>query len=95
MIHTKLIQDGFRSQFFVNHSDQIEWDHLAHLQFAQIRTLDATFYHIWAGFADGSFIGYYDKGVGPNPEAKKSQYSVSYQAGWNYSCPEYNFTYDD
>ena len=31
--------------------------------FSQMRTLPAEFYHSWAGFEDGHFLGYYDNGV--------------------------------
>ena len=34
--------------------------------FAQMRTLSTNYYHVWAGFEDASFLGYYQNGINTN-----------------------------
>ena len=31
--------------------------------FAQMRTLSPNYYHVWVGFEDASFLGYYQSGI--------------------------------
>jgi len=38
-VHSKLIQDGFRSRFFLNDTSGVDYTSLGSFMFAQIRTL--------------------------------------------------------
>ena len=82
-----IIQDGFRSQFLYNRS-KVLFGNVKSLLYAQIRTLQkfGNYYHLWAGFEDGAFIGYYDKGY-----TDESFYTISWQSSYNHSC-DYNTT---
>ena len=96
---TTILQDGFRSQFLYNGS-KVLFENLGSLLYAQIRTLNEKknkeerttrkekkyghYYHLWAGFEDGAFLGYYDKGI--NVAADKSLYTISWQTSYNHSC---------
>ena len=49
------------------------------------------YYHLWVGFDDGAFLGYYDKGA--NSEANPDLYTISYMASANHTCEAlYNVT---
>ena len=47
-----------------------------------------SYYHHWAGFNDGGFIGYYNKKV--NPEAGEDLYSISFMLNGNHSCESHS-----
>jgi hypothetical protein len=92
VFQSSLTKDGIQSQFLFNDS-QVNWGKLEGLMFGQIRVLQGfgNYYHLWAGFEDGSFLGYYDKGK--NAKAPdQNQYTISYQSSANHSCPQYNYT---
>jgi hypothetical protein len=84
VVHSKLLQDGFRSTFFLNGTG-VDYNALGSMMFAQIRTLSQSFYHLWAGFENGAFLGYYQAGV--NAPA----YSLSWQEDLGMACP-YSYT---
>ena len=92
VFQSSLTKDGIQSQFLFNDSE-VNWGKLEGLMFGQIRVLQGfgNYYHLWAGFEDGSFLGYYDKGKNakaPDPH----QYTISWQSSANHSCPQYNYT---
>ena len=72
------------------------FENLGSLLYAQIRTLNekhpsekkekkfGNYYHLWAGFEDGAFLGYYFKVI--NVAADKSLYTISWQTSYNHSC---------
>ena len=72
VFQSSLTKDGIQSQFLFNDSE-VNWGKLEGLMFGQIRVLQGfgNYYHLWAGFEDGSFLGYYDKGK--NAKAKKTK----------------------
>jgi len=76
--HSTLIQDGFESRFLLNDTG-IEFETLGGLLFAQIRTMTTSFYHLWAGFENAAFLGYYQYDI--NVE---DRYSLSWQSDKNY-----------
>ncbi len=86
-----IIQDGFRSQFLYNGS-KVLFGNVESLLYAQIRTLQkfGKYYHLWAGFEDGAFIGYFDKG-GTVAGSDESFYTIAWQSSYNHSC-DYNTT---
>ena len=86
-----ILQDGFRSEFLYNGS-QVLYDNVGSLLFAQIRTLQqfGNYYHLWTGFEDGAFLGYYDKG-GTVAGSDTTFYTISWQTSYNHSC-DYNVT---
>jgi hypothetical protein len=55
--------------------------------FAQIRTISTSYYHLWAGFEDGAFLGYYQ----PDTLYPK-RYSINWQTNQNHTC-DYNYTH--
>ena len=88
VLMSELTQDGFQSSFLFDNSS-VNWKDLGSFQMSQIRTLQAfgNYYHLWAGFEDGSFMGYYDKGA--NLAAPSTSFSISYQSNENHSCATY------
>jgi hypothetical protein len=84
-LHATLVQEGFRSGFFLNESG-VEWSSLGSLMFAQIRTISVSFYHLWAGFENGAFLGYYQKDT-----LNTDEFSIAWQSTENHSCA-YNYT---
>jgi len=103
--HSTLIQDGIDSGMFYNiTTDELDIDILAKLMFAQMRTLPERFYHIWAGFEDATFLGYYNTGINGKCDSgapplriskchtfNENAISVAWQSGGNKTCP-YNTT---
>ena len=85
-----ILQDGFRSQFFYNGS-KVLYDNVGSLLFGSIRTLQnfGSYYHLWTGFEDGAFLGYYDRGTVAGSDS--SFYTISWQTSYNHSC-DYNTT---
>ena len=81
-----------QSQFLFNDS-RVQWGSVEGIMFAQIQVLQrfGNYYHLWAGFEDGSFLGYYNKGVDKR-SLDPYRYTISWQSNENHSCPEYNYT---
>lgn len=79
--HSTLIQDGFESQFFLNESG-VDFGNLGSMLFAQ-----TSFYHLWAGFENAAFLGYYQYDINID-----DRYSLSWQSNENYSCPDLNIS---
>ena len=92
VMQSRFLQDGMQSQYLFNESS-VNWGKLGGLMFTQIRVLQefGNYYHLWAGFEDGSFLGYYDKGTDPKAP-DQNQYYISWQSNANHSCPQYNYT---
>ena len=92
VMQSSFLQDGMQSQYLFNESS-VNWGKLEGLMFTQIRVLQefGNYYHLWAGFEDGSFLGYYDKGTDPKAP-DQNQYYISWQSNANHSCPQYNYT---
>ena len=47
-----------------------------------------SYYHLWVGLNDGSFLGYYNKGA--NAEADPNLYTISYMDSAQHECTQYN-----
>mmetsp|Transcript_103196 Transcript_103196/g.296145 ORF Transcript_103196/g.296145 Transcript_103196/m.296145 type:complete len:270 (+) Transcript_103196:447-1256(+) len=98
--HSTLIQDGVESGMFYNHStESIDIIDLHQLMFAQMRTLSPNYYHVWVGFEDASFLGYYQSGINTDlcsesamSEDECEYYSISMQQGEGHAC-DYAYTH--
>lgn len=90
-LSTELLFDGHMSQFFLGNvtasgDAQVKFAALASLQFSLIRSVQSygSYYHLWSGYEDGSFLGYYAKGQ--MDKAPPNVFGISYMRNANHSC---------
>ena len=90
--HARMIQTGVQHGFYLNGST-VDYNKLGHAMDSSIDVLGDSYYHVWASFENGGFIGYYqvDSLVSLFPESE-GMYTVSFMPDINHACPEFNFT---
>ena len=92
---TELLFEGHKSGFFLGNVTAqgdagVKFSALGNQQYTLIRSTQSygSYYHLWSGYEDGSFLGYYAKGQ--VEQAPTSVFGISYQSNINHSCPQYN-----
>ena len=92
VLTSNIILDGFQSRFLFNKSS-VDFSSLSSLLFADIRKLQSfgSYYHLWVGFEDGAFLGFYDKGS--FEEIPRNLFAISYMSSSMHDCSsQYNIS---